>query len=93
MSWKAPELGACHASDMPFTFHHLNETRGIIGNDPPVVMADEMHKAWIDFVRDGEPGWPQYDLNERKVKNFDVVSSVVKDPFPNTRKYWEDLGY
>jgi len=93
--WKSPQFGAGHGCDSPFMFHNLvgGGIEKFIGNDPPVSLADEMHKAWIDFVRDGEPGWPQFELKDRTVKNFDVVSSLVKDPFPNTRKYWEEYGY
>jgi len=95
LGWKSPIFGAAHGCDIPFMFHNLNVggIEKIIGNDPPAVLADEMQKAWIDFMRDGDPGWPQFDLTDRKVKNFDVVSSIVKDPFPNSRKYWEEYGY
>jgi len=76
-AWKTPLFGAAHTADMPFSFHALSVMPGVVGNDPPVSLADEMHKAWIDFIRDGDAGWPEYDLTDRKVKNFDLVSSVL----------------
>jgi para-nitrobenzyl esterase len=62
----------------------------LIGKNPPVVLADQMNKAWIDFIRNGNPGWPEYDLKDRLEMDFNVESKVVKDPFSLTRKFWDD---
>jgi len=83
--------GAHHATEMPFVFHVLEE-RGsemILGNLRPVELADRMNKAWADFIRDGNPGWPEYDLKDRIMMDFNVESKVVKDLCPLTRKWWE----
>jgi len=90
-SWPSPVWGgAGHATDLPFVFHTFAESESemLIGKNPPVELADRIHKAWVDFTREGNPGWPEYDLKDRTVMNFNVESKVVKDPFPLTRKFW-----
>lgn len=82
-------LGACHALEIPFVFDVLGkpETARITGANPPQKLADEMHRAWVDFVRDGDPGWVRYG-DDRSVMMFGEQSSVVDDPRPSTREVW-----
>ncbi|KQU04200.1 carboxylesterase [Rhodococcus sp. Leaf7] len=86
------KLGACHALDIPFVFDvlHKPETSRITGPNPRQSLADEMHRAWVDFVRDGDPGWAPYG-SERTVKMFGTESSVVNDPRPDTRTVWDGV--
>jgi len=91
--WKSPPFGAGHSCEIPFVFHNLASAVEFTGPNPPVELADRIHKAWIDFIRDGDPGWSEYDLTNRPVMNFDIVSSIVKDPFSISRTYWEEKGY
>ncbi len=46
-----------------------------------------MHRAWVSFVRDGNPGWPPYGT-ARTVMRFDEVSAEVDDPRPAERELW-----
>jgi para-nitrobenzyl esterase len=93
-SWPSPvwDNGAAHGCEMPFVFHNLTlpTIEMLIGKNPPVELADQMNKAWIDFIRDGNPGWSEYDLKDRPAMDFNVESKVVKDPFSLTRKFWDD---
>lgn len=92
-TWRSPlfdgRLGACHALEIPFVFDVLDkpETARIAGANPPQKVADEMHRAWVDFVRDGSPGWVQYG-SDRSVMMFGEQSGVVDDPRPSTREVW-----
>ncbi|WP_338886452.1 carboxylesterase/lipase family protein [Rhodococcus sovatensis] len=92
-TWRSPlfdgRLGACHALEIPFVFDVLDkpETARITGTNPPQKIADEMHRAWVDFVRDGSPGWVQYG-SDRSVMMFGEQSGVVDDPRPSTREVW-----
>ncbi|WP_072804371.1 carboxylesterase/lipase family protein [Rhodococcoides yunnanense] len=92
-TWRSPlfdgRLGACHALEIPFVFDVLDkpETARITGANPPQKIADEMHRAWIDFVRDGAPGWVPYG-SDRSVMQFGEQSSVADDPRPSTREVW-----
>jgi carboxylesterase type B len=53
--------------ELPFVFDTL-DTPGFSGSDDallgpdggPQELADQMHAAWVAFVRDGDPGWDPY---------------------------------
>ncbi|MGB3773346.1 MAG: carboxylesterase family protein [Rhodococcus sp. (in: high G+C Gram-positive bacteria)] len=85
-------LGACHALDIPFVFDVLDkpETARITGANPPHKVADEMHRAWVDFVRDGSPGWVSYG-SDRSVMTFGSESGVVDDLRSATRAVWDGV--
>jgi carboxylesterase type B len=51
-----------------------------------------MHRAWIAFARDHDPGWPGYDLARRATMRFDVTCEVVDDPDGPERALWDDWG-
>ncbi len=59
-----PELGACHASDLPYLFDDLGNSgrSGFSVPDEPVHRAirDEVIGAWGQFAWTGEPGWGEY---------------------------------
>ena len=87
-------LGATHALEIPFVW---NTTRGwelVFGSEPPPNLADEMHNAWINFVRTGDPNhdgiddWPRYDADRRATMRFDAVTKVVNDPGARTHRVW-----
>jgi para-nitrobenzyl esterase len=56
-------LGAAHTVELPFVFDRLGVPalrgpRGLLGDvAPPARLADEMHGAWVDYARTGDPGW------------------------------------
>lgn len=98
--WRAEGLGgvfgAMHALEIPFVW---KSTRGwdlVFGGEPPPQLADEMHQAWINFVRTGDPNhdgidaWPHYDAARRATMRFDAVSKVVDDPGARTHRAWRD---
>ncbi|MCB1691411.1 MAG: carboxylesterase/lipase family protein [Pseudomonadales bacterium] len=87
-------LKSTHALEIPFAFNNLDKpgVAVFLGEGPkPQGVADVMHKAWIDFVRDGNPGWKAYDLVERTNMRFDEVSSPVADPDDSMRQAWEGI--
>ncbi|SEO84351.1 carboxylesterase/lipase family protein [Trujillonella endophytica] len=99
-AWPSPafggRLGACHALEIPFVFDTLDLGRrqmlgGALGDDPPQELADTVHRAWVDFVTTGDPGWPRYDLLRRRVQRLDVRSRVVEDPYAAERALWEGI--
>ncbi|MFJ6234312.1 carboxylesterase/lipase family protein [Streptomyces griseus] len=63
--WPTPvqRLGACHALELGFVFDTLThpDTMALTGPDAPQELADAMHRAWVDFATDGDPGWPSWD--------------------------------
>lgn len=58
-------LGACHSIELPFVFGTLPAWRGapmLDGADPrrAAALSTVAQRAWIAFVRTGNPGWPAY---------------------------------
>ena len=92
-AWPAPGLGAVHAIEIPFVFDHLGPDVPLfgpmLGDNPPQELADTVHSAWVSFARNGDPGWPRYDLDRRATMRFDTTSRVVEDPRAWEREIWK----
>lgn len=94
--WRSPQfggrLGACHGLEIPFVFDNLDDPSGrpLVGVAPPQALADEMHGAWVSFVKTGRPGWLAYG-NNRKVRSFGTTSTTVTDPGAPQRKAWDGI--
>ncbi|MFI6321461.1 carboxylesterase/lipase family protein [Nonomuraea sp. NPDC050556] len=55
-------LGATHCLDLPFTFANFgrwSHAPMMSGLDVSG-LGDRMHRAWISFIRTGDPGWAPY---------------------------------
>jgi para-nitrobenzyl esterase len=96
-AWPSPvaggSFGACHALEIPFVFDTLDEGAGqmlgvLLGDEPPQALATRMHRAWVSFAATGDPGWPAYDLEQRRTMRFGVTSTVVDDPRAWERRVW-----
>jgi para-nitrobenzyl esterase len=73
--WKAPQLGAFHAVDLPFTFNtfDVDGWEAFVGADEDAFrIGRELRRAWGRFATTGEPGWEAYPA----VKVFARTSSV-----------------
>lgn len=85
------DLGAAHAVDIPFVFdtvHHAGAD-GLVGDDAPQRLADDMHAAWVRFATSGDPGWAPYD-DSRLVRTFDGDGARdVRAPREAERAVWE----
>jgi para-nitrobenzyl esterase len=96
-AWRSPafdgQLGSCHALEIPFVFDTLaiGGMEVLLGDAPPQQTADKMHAAWVSFATCGDPGWGQYDLNQRLTMQFDTRSDLLKDPRRAERALWEGL--
>ncbi|MGN8554008.1 UNVERIFIED_CONTAM: carboxylesterase family protein [Microbacterium sp. SLM126] len=73
--WRSPVdgLGAAHALELGFVFDRLDTPDAIAlgGRDGPRALADAMHRAWVSFVVDGDPGWEPWSPR-RPVQAFDA---------------------
>ncbi|WP_233608321.1 carboxylesterase/lipase family protein [Nocardia stercoris] len=81
--WPTPvaRLDAGHAVELPFVFDRLDSLPSLTGIDPPQPLAGQMHRAWVRFAVDGDPGWSRYDEPDRKVRIFDhPAAGEVSDP-------------
>jgi para-nitrobenzyl esterase len=76
---------ACWAPPIVSTFPSPSTTwtrRGLrspCGLSPPA-LADHVHRAWVDFVTEGDPGWPALRLDTRPAMCFDGESAMVQTP-------------
>jgi para-nitrobenzyl esterase len=81
-------LGAGHALELAFVFDTLSAGGEMAGPDAPAALADEMHRAWVAFGRDGSPGWPAWTPTEPTVMTFDVESRPGPPPRPDELALW-----
>jgi para-nitrobenzyl esterase len=87
-------LGATHALEIPFAFDNLDKAGVDVFIGPgerPQQVADVMHKSWTRFIRDLDPGWGAYSLDERATMRFDDESESVSDPDGEERAAWEGV--
>ncbi len=82
-------LGSCHALELAFVFDTLAEATPMVGESPPQHLADEMHRAWVSFARDGEPGWGPWTPHKQAVMTFDATSEMAYAPRATELALWE----
>ncbi|MFD0900794.1 carboxylesterase/lipase family protein [Actinomadura sediminis] len=90
--WRSPnhDLGACHALELGFVFDNLLPDSELAGPNPPQALADAMHRAWVRFAADGDPGWDRFDAGARAVRVFDgAADATVRDPRGADRELWD----
>lgn len=99
--WETPVLNgglkACHALEIPFVWNHIDKpgAANLIGPSPSRSIAYHMHKAWINFARNGNPNtegmpnWPKYGMEKRSTIIFNAESTVEEDPNEKERLIWE----
>jgi para-nitrobenzyl esterase len=73
--WRSPldGMGAAHAMELGFVFDSLatRDSIALGGPDAPQALAEAMHRAWVAFVVDGDPGWEAWTAM-RPVQAFDA---------------------
>jgi para-nitrobenzyl esterase len=86
-------LGACHGAELPFVFDciDLPEVRPRIGASPNQDVADLVHRTWVDFVTDANPGWVSSSLSERPTALLSDKLSIVSDPARAQRLAWDGV--
>ncbi|MFH8839177.1 carboxylesterase/lipase family protein [Streptomyces sp. NPDC017868] len=93
--WRSPALGlAFHCLDLPFAFDLLDAegVAAVAGDEPPRALADALHRSWVAFVTDQDPGadWPRYTSAERATKIWDAEPRIAADPVRRVRELWLD---
>ncbi|MEV6355307.1 carboxylesterase/lipase family protein [Streptomyces hydrogenans] len=94
-AWRSPLSGlAPHCVDLPFAFDLLDAegVPEVAGATPPQALADAVHRAWVTFVKDQDPGasWPRYTAGTRATRVWDTESRVEGDPLAPVRDLWLD---
>ena len=90
-AWPTPvaDLGACHALELPFVFDTLDEGALMAGDTASRHLAEEMHRAWVAFARDGAPGWRQWTPTDHAVMTFDATSELTTGPRSDELALWD----
>ena len=81
-AWESPVVGSAHATDLPFTFgtFDVDGWRDFVGYDADAeALSARMRKAWADFARTGDPGWPTWGP-DRQAMVFDRTDAVRTHP-------------
>jgi carboxylesterase type B len=92
---QAPASGSWHAIDLPFVRDDLEAiiAQGepgwpLFGQQPPKELAKDMHGAFVEFAKTGNPGWAQYEVGERSTMIFDTPTEVLPDAAGIEREAW-----
>ena len=89
-----------HGLDIHMVFYNYNTPYGAPftgGGSDAEKVAGAMSDAWTSFARNGKPDtpdlqWPVYTLKNRETMLFNEKSRVEKDPFKETRMFWENIA-
>lgn len=78
---KASNLGAAHAMELQYVW---NDPQLATTADPvKKQLADNMHKAWVAFIKTGNPNggtlpqWPAYSNDKRQIMSYDSTSQAI----------------
>jgi len=96
-----PEIGAIHASEVPYVFGTLDQPRPMRPNyeDADQAISKAMQDYWTNFAKTGDPNsgwlpaWPQYQADTKKYLEFTDNGPVVAADLRNAqcRVYAENL--
>ncbi|MFH8251438.1 carboxylesterase/lipase family protein [Microbacterium sp. B2969] len=88
-AWASPtRTWALHCLDVPFWFDCLDDpaVASIAGDAPPPRLADALHGAAAAFIRDGDPGWPEWRGGATRVFGGDPSApDVLADGYASVR--------
>lgn len=79
-TWRSAVSGAAeHCLDVPFAFDVLNDpdVDRVAGPHAPQTLADRVHRAYVEFVRGGDPGWPRAAGDDPVVEVFGEDDDAV----------------
>jgi para-nitrobenzyl esterase len=93
----APEdnhrFGASHGAEVPFVFNTISQQdlHPLIGDTPSQAVADQTHKAWVDFITQGDPRWPAYNTATRTTGLLSDRITATADPAASERACWDRI--
>ncbi|MEO3786524.1 carboxylesterase family protein [Actinocorallia sp. B10E7] len=96
-AWRGPVLGAGHGVDVPFVFGNVQGgfAARVLGSPPPEDFAGlsaRIRESWTSFAAAGDPGWPRFDLDERRARVWDTEPSDTARPLEASRLIWEQAA-
>ncbi|WNV88317.1 carboxylesterase family protein [Umezawaea sp. Da 62-37] len=98
-AWRSPafggRLGACHGLELPFVFDAVDRVDfgvlGVTATDETRALAAEVHRAWVRFARDGDPGWPRYTPENAVVRRIDTEWTLIDGADAGETAVWEGI--
>lgn len=96
-------LGAPHCFELPFVFNNWTAWADAgmaagIGSSVRQALSNVMHKAWIEFVRTGNPNhdamptWAPYTTERQVIMSFDEIVEPMLDVGGHWRRAWQRFG-
>ena len=88
---------ACHADDLPFTFH-VDKTLGATFTAAQALLSDQMIGYWSDFAKKDDPngggrlGWPRFTPAGLEYMLLDSPLSTTSNLTANCA-FWDEIGY
>lgn len=94
------KLKCSHGLDIHMVFYNYNTPYGSPftgGSTGAEKVAAAMCDAWASFARNDRPDtpglrWPGFTLKNRETMLFNEDSRVERDPFRETRIFWENIA-
>lgn len=89
-------MGACHASEVAYVFHNVDET--IFSGTVNVDLADQICAAWVNFAKTGDPSvgdatWNKYDTTDRDTMIMTEEGlKMEKDPLSDQRELLQSFA-
>ncbi|MET0371544.1 MAG: carboxylesterase family protein [Sphingobium sp.] len=87
-------LGPTHGVELAYLWGWRG-LRTMLGTGGPMIgkrarLARRMRRAWIDFIRNGDPGprWPRFQADAQQILLLDAEDSVAPDPDAERRRLW-----
>lgn len=89
---------AWHCADVPFAFGNLHDSAlaFLIGGSPTPAdhdLADRMVRAWADFARTGDPGWPTVDHPAARDMTWRTDDCDPRGRPADTRALWAEAAF
>jgi carboxylesterase type B len=88
---------ACHADDVPFTFH-VDQALGFTFTPEQAQLSNAMIGYWTSFADTLDPngggrlGWPRFSHDGLGYLLLDTPISTAIDPIANC-EFWDSIGY
>lgn len=85
------KLGAAHGLEIPFVFDQLRTPAGaeITGPGAPAALAEAMHRSWVRFVKEGNPGWLRHTSQGADLMHFADESRCERDAWSPSGELWQ----
>jgi para-nitrobenzyl esterase len=94
--------GSAHAMELPFVFGGIDALDSVAFTGRASYrrqLMDQVQSAWLQFVRNADPTitgrarWPRYNRVDRQTMELGATSRVLRDPYPDQRKVWDDIPF